>query len=212
MHEYLRPGNDIIFYLKQLISCTPPSQEFSWKTFEAEHLSKPLLAPEELDYPSMSCASTLLRQWLNFAVWRPARCRLTLEAPDTSPCSGPSSRLTPHIWNQETTHKNPIWLFFKKRTVVKLPPVQYCFISTIHAVLKKNPTKNNETMTNIIYTFTVQLYNISTRLNTLEAIYTVGFMSPRCTVFKQKYMTNLVHLHTLSSDWNAKRRKFRLQQ
>lgn len=55
-------------------------------------------------------------------------------------------------------------------------------------------------MTIIIYTFTVQLYNISTCLNTLETIYTLGFMSPRCTVFKQKYMTNLVYLRTLSSD------------
>lgn len=58
-------------------------------------------------------------------------------------------------------------------------------------------------MTIIIYTFTEQLYNISTCLNTLETIYTVGFTSPRCTVFKQKYMTNLVYLRTLSSDWNA---------
>lgn len=204
-----RPGNDIIFYLKQLISCTPPSQEFRWKTFEAEQLSKPLLAPEELDYPSMSCASTLLRQWLNFAVWRPARFRLTLEAPDTSPCSGPL--ITPsHIRNQETTRKNSIWLF-KKRSKASSCAVLFYFNYTC-CVKKKNPTKNNETMTIIIYTFTVQLYNISTRLNTLETIYTVGFMSPRCTVFKQKYMTNLVHLHTLSSDWNAKRRKFRLQQ
>lgn len=55
-------------------------------------------------------------------------------------------------------------------------------------------------MTIIIYTFTVQVYTISTCLNTLETIYTVGLMSPRCTVFKQKYMTNLVYLRTLSSD------------
>lgn len=55
-------------------------------------------------------------------------------------------------------------------------------------------------MTIIIYTFTVQLYNISTCLNTLETIYTVGFTSPCCTVFKLKYMTDLVYLRTLSSD------------
>lgn len=41
-------------------------------------------------------------------------------------------------------------------------------------------------------------------MNTLETIYTVGFTLPCCTVFKQKYMTNLVYLRTLSSDWNAK--------
>lgn len=38
----------------------------------------------------------------------------------------------------------------------------------------------------IIYTFTVQLYNISTRSNTLEIIYTAGLASPCCKVFKSK--------------------------
>lgn len=93
---------------------------------------------------------------------------------------------------------------FKKKPTIRPPPAVLFYFNYTCRVKKKS-TKNNETMTiSIIYTFTVQLYNISTRLNTLETIYTVGFTSPCCTVFKQKYMTNLVYLHTLSSDWNAK--------
>lgn len=46
--------------------------------------------------------------------------------------------------------------------------------------------KSNETKTIIIYTFTVQLYSISTHSNTLETIYTAGHALPCCTVFKSK--------------------------
>lgn len=53
--------------------------------------------------------------------------------------------------------------------------------------VKKINKKYHETKTIIIiYTFTVQLYNISTRSNTLEIIYTAGLASPCCTVFKSK--------------------------
>lgn len=44
----------------------------------------------------------------------------------------------------------------------------------------------HETKTIIIYTFTVQLYNVSTRSNTLKIVYTAGLASPRRTVFKSK--------------------------
>lgn len=53
--------------------------------------------------------------------------------------------------------------------------------------VKKINKKYHETKTIInIYTFTVQLYNISTRSNTLKIIYTAGLASPFCTVFKSK--------------------------
>lgn len=72
------------------------------------------------------------------------------------------------------------------------PPKDHCFCAVMFYFnytcrVKKINKKYHETKTIIIiYTFTVQLYNISTRSNTLEIIYTAGLASPCCTVFKSK--------------------------
>lgn len=70
-----------------------------------------------------------------------------------------------------------------------MKPKAFCaviFYFNYTCCVKKINKKLHETKTIIIYTFTVQLYNVSTRSNTLKIVYTAGLASPRRTVFKSK--------------------------